>query len=499
MIEELAQFHFLRPWGLLLALTAALFYPCWHWLRARRNLLTRMIAPHLLPHLLLPADTTQRFSPILSLSALLVIAGLAIAGPTWEKLLPPFANDQTQVSVLIDLSPSMAASQNNTLALAQERIQTLADNQPGWHLGLIAYGHSAHLVMPNSRDTELLKLYLNSLEAGLITGNQRNLTAALATALHSRPDSSTPLTLIVLTDNLAAAHFNQKQITLPNNLKVLIVAPAEALTAAAAQPILDALAADTRALSTCDEDVNWLERRVQSHFNQHQNFNEELKWRDAGYWLVWPVLLLSLLSIRRGWRLQWCLLPVALMLNPATPASAGPLADAFFTSDQQGRLAFEAEQYAVAADLFQDPYLRGLSAYQAADLAGAVQSLRQLDSAPAWFYLGNSYARQMEFTKAQVAYQQALEKQPDLEPAKANLALVIRLAKILEEERKNTPPTEADELRQDNEAGQGTVAELDQQPHLTDDIWLQNLSTSATGFLRRKFAIEQRLAEQAAP
>lgn len=496
-MDSLAQFHFLRPWALLLVLLGTLLYPLWRWFRARRNLLTSMIAPHLLAHLLLPADRAQRFSPIHGVSALLIITGLAIAGPTWDKVLPAFADEQTRVSILLDLSPSMAGKPGkDTLALAQERILALAQQQPGWQLGLVAYASSAHLVMPNSRDAELLKLYLNSLEAGLIPGAGRNLSAALSTALENQTDSSAPLTLILFTDNLGSAQLAQSPEKLPSKVSVLVLAPAETL--ASAGPALAALGADSRALATQDEDVRWLERRVQSHFSRQQSLDDELKWRDAGYWLVWPLLLLTLLSARRGWRLQWCLLPFVLLLHPLPAANAGPLADAFLTADQQGRLAFEDGQYARAARLFADPYLRGLSAYNAADLPAAMSSLKQVDSAAAWFYLGNSYARQMEFDKAQIAYQKALEKQPDLAPAKANLALVTRLAQQLEDERKQAPPMDADELRFDQEAGQGVLAEQ-QQEHLSDEIWLQNLNISATDFLRRKFAIEQRIATGAAP
>lgn len=500
MMDTLAQFHFLRPWGLLLVLAGVLLYPLWHWLKARQGALSQVIAPHLLPHLLLPANVSQKFRPIHGFSALLIIAGLAISGPTCDKVLPPFADDQTLVTVVIDLSPSMAGSQkNSTLALAQDRIQALAQSQPGWYIGLIAYARSAHMVMPNTRDTELLKLYLNSLVAGMIPGTGRNLSMAVATAVQSQSDKSKPQTVIVVSDNLAASSLDQAQAPLPKNVNVLMLAPANALSNKAARPILDSLTAEARAFSTREGDVRWLERHVQSHFSRHQSLDNDLKWRDIGYWLIWPALLLSLLSIRKGWRLQWCLIPFVLILTPVSPVNAGSLSDAFFTPDQQGRLAFEAQRYAAAAQQFQNPYLRSLSAYRAFDYTTAAAGFRQLNTAEAWFYLGNSYAKQMEFPKAKVAYEKALKKQPQLNQAKANLALVTRLSKELDQERENAPSMEADELRFDAESDQGVAAEIQSQPHVTDDIWLQNISTSATDFLRRKFAIEQRNEEGAQP
>lgn len=493
MTDALTQFHLLRPWGLLFSLVGILLIPCWYWIRRRRDPLTRMIAPHLLAHLSLDSKRHQRFLPIHGFSLILLLGGLAVAGPTWDKVLPPFMDEQTSMTVIIDLSDSMAGDRNNhTLARAQAIILDLAQRHPGWHIGLIGYAQSAHLILPNSRDRELLSLYLNSLQAGMIPGSGRNLTEALTLAVRMRPDNTAPLSLLLITDDLAASSLQQQQTPPSTQLELLVLAPAQSLAANASASILNSLSADARALSTREEDVRWLEDRVQAHFTHHQNMEETLKWRDFGYWLVWPALVLSLISIRRGWRVQWCLLPLTLLAFAPPPALAGPLADAFLTPDQQGRLAFESGRYADASRLFQTPYLRGLSAYRAADFQTAIEHFRQLDTAQSWFYLGNSHARQLELQQAVTAYQTALDKKPDWPAAAANLALVTRLSQGLDQERQQAPNMEADDLRFDPNANAGQVIEIQTRTQISDEIWLQNLSASATDFLRRKFAAEQR-------
>lgn len=501
MIETLSHFHFLRPWGLLFVIAGITLVPVWAWLGKRRDAVARMIAPHLLPHLSLPSDRHARFRPVHGVALLLVLAGSALSGPTWQRTLPPFADEQTRVTVIIDLSSSM--DNKGTLAIAQDRIQTLADRHPGWYVGLISYGRTAHQVVPASRDRDLLALYLNSLEAGMIPGQGRNLAAALEMASETSGGQSAPQTLLLFTDRLSGLSAPPDSFNSRENL--LVLAPPAALTDGSESGFRD-LGANVRGFATSDEDLVWLEGQIQSHFNRQQSLDDSLKWRDMGYWLVWPALLVSLSTFRRGWRLggglasflPWALAPLVLLATPGTPASAGELEDAFMTRDQQGRLAFESGDYAKAARTFNNPYLRGLSAYRAADYTAAIGSFRKLDTAKAWFYLGNSYARTVELEKAIIAYETALAKNPELASAKANLALVRQLASEVNEERAQAPDIGADEVSFDNDSGQGARTELQSQQSITADIWLQNLNTSATDFLKRKFAGEQRrlLGEQ---
>ncbi|MBW4935389.1 VWA domain-containing protein [Marinobacter sp. F4206] len=488
MTEAIAQFHFLRPWGLLIVLAGLALLPAWHMTSRRRDALSRMIAPHLLPHLALNSKSQTRFRPVHGFSLLLVVAGLSVAGPTWDRLLPPYVDDQTRVTVVLDLSESM--TDTGALALAQDRIQSLAERRPGWHIALTGYAQSAHRVLPHSRDRQLLSLYLNSLEAGMIPGQGRNLAAALNLAMAAL-DESGPQTVLLFSDNLASAQLPTSWSN-RDGLNVLALLPPATVSSSATHSVLSTLSAEARPFTTTKADVQWLESQVQSHFQRQQSLDEALKWHDYGYWLVWPALLLALVSIRKGWNLQGCLVALAVLMAPTPQANAGALANAFLTPDQQGRLAFEAGDYADAAQRFHDPYLRGLAAYRAADFEAAVDSFRQLDTARAWFYLGNSYARQLELGKSRIAFETALKRDPGLEAARTNLTLVERLSENLDEGREKAPDIGADDLRFDKEAREGISTRIREQQAVTDAVWLENLNTSTTDFLKRRFAAEQR-------
>ncbi len=491
MMESLSQLHLLRPWGLVFVLIGLVLPYLWRRMRQHQDALHQMIAPHLLPHLTVKHSRTQRLKPVHITSLLLVVAGLAVAGPSWDKALPDFDKEQTRVSILIDLSASMGSDRSNTLALVQDRIYHLAERNPGWHLNLIGYGESAHLIVPFSRDRELLSLYLNSLEAGMTPGTGRNLSTALALARQLTVDKSLPTSLILLTDNLEIAELSNNPDPSPVPPGIRVLTTASTLAAPGTRQTLDTLSAKAQPFTTRENDLRWLEQQVKAQFTHQQNTDDTLQWQDRGYWLIWPALLLVLLGMRRGWRVHVLWLPVLLCLSTPQPVLAGPLADAFLTPDQQGRLAFESGRYYQASRHFESPYLKGLSAYRAADYTRAIRYFSQLESARAWFYLGNSYAKQLELHKAITAYQAALDKQPDFPQATANLELVTRMAASLDKERQQAPEMESDELRFDNEAEQGTQAEIQMSTRMTDAVWLENLNTSATDFLRRRFTAEQ--------
>ena len=52
-------------------------------------------------------------------------------------------------------------------------------------------------------------------------------------------------------------------------------------------------------------DVERIERHVQSHLEAVREEDESARWRDFGYYLVFPVALLGLLWFRKGWTVQW--------------------------------------------------------------------------------------------------------------------------------------------------------------------------------------------------
>ena len=80
--------------------------------------------------------------------------------------------------------------------------------------------------------------------------------------------------------------------------------------------------------------------------------------------------------------MRWALLPTAVLLGgTAGTAQADGWVDWFLTADQQGRLVYEAGDFAAAGEGFADPQWKGYALYRAGRYAEAAEALARLDSA----------------------------------------------------------------------------------------------------------------------
>lgn len=519
---NLSDFHFLRPLWLLLALFGAVLPLLWRRGRDLQRRLRGNIAEHLLPHLLITPQDHQRLRPVHLLCALLMLGAVAAAGPTWEQDRPDFLENRAPLIVAVDLSPSMDASdvQPSRLEAAKHKLHDLIQRRAGARTALIAYAGSAHLVLPPTDDPALLDTFIEALGSGLIDKPGKDVGAVIDQAKRLLNAEKTPGSLLLITDGADIAELDGLAKRLGDSpLQVLVLAVGSedggviqdangqprtdangrpalgSFDQAALKQMASALDAPLGSLTLNDDDLDWIELHAQQHFQIASAEQRELHWKDAGYWLCWPLLLLALCNVRKGWSVNWMpALALAIGLGwPAAPAQANGLTDAFFTRDQQGRWAFEHEHLPQAAALFVDPYWKGIAAYHAADYDLALATFARLDTPQAYFYLGNIYVRRFKFDEAIAAYTQALKLQPQFPEATANLALAQALLKDTESAEKNAPETKPDEVKFDKAPGKGQSKKVETEQAASDALWLQNLTTSPAKFLRQKFSLQDQV------
>ena len=516
---DLSAFHFLRPWWLL-ALPVALLLL---WLRRAeggRLGWRTSIAPALLPHLIVDAPGSRGPRPIHAVAAMLILGGIAAAGPTWERDLPPFLDNQAPLIVAVDLSPSMDANDvpPSRLQAAKHKLHDLLDRRAGAKTGLIAYAGTAHLVLPPTDDAALVDLFLQSLSTSLIAAPGKDAAGAISVAASVMQATQAGGTVLLVTDGADTSQLAQvEQLAKAGKFQVLVLAAgaqdAGVLRDARGQTRLDAqgkpllgtfdagslkqLAQAARAplgsLTLNDDDLDWITLHGQRHFQAVQNEGQPVHWKDLGYWLCWPLAVLALLALRRGWNVNWLAgLALVFFASLYAPASqANPLTDAFFTPDQQGRWAYEHQDYDRAAALFQDPYWKGRAAYDAGDYRTALAAFARLDTPEASFYVGNTQARLRNYDAALAAYDQALRLRQDFPEARKNRELVAKLQAAIETEQQDDNNNEKpDDVAYDNKKGAGKMTAAPVAQASSDALWLRNLSLSPAGFLKQKFAIE---------
>jgi Ca-activated chloride channel family protein len=516
---NLSEFHFLRPPWLLLAVFGAMLPLIWRRGRDLQRRLRGNIAEHLLPHLLVTPQDHQRLRPVHLLCTLLILGAIAAAGPTWEQDRPDFLENRAPLIVAIDLSPSMDADdvQPTRLEAAKHKLHDLIQRRAGARTALIAYAGTAHLVLPPTDDPALLDTFIQALGTSLIDKPGKNVSAVIDQAKRLLSAEQVPGSLLLITDGAETGQLAglDKQLN-HSQLQVLVLAVGSedggiihdaggqprtdsngrpvlgSFDQAALKQLASAVDAPLGSLTLNDDDLDWVELHAQQHFQSTSAEQRELHWKDAGYWLCWPLLLLALVSVRKGWSVNWMaglLLAVSLGGMPA-PAQANGLTDAFFTRDQQGRWAFEHEHLPQAAALFVDPYWKGVAAYHAADYDLALTTFARLDTPQAYFYLGNIYVRRFKFDQAIAAYTQALKLQPQFPEATANLALALALQKDTDSAEKNAPEIKPDEIKMDKAPGKGENKAVQTEQAASDELWLQNLTTSPAKFLKQKFSLQ---------
>jgi len=520
---DLGALHFLRPWWLLGLVPSLLLYVVVRYQGSIERQWKGVIEPHLLRHLKTGTKGRVWFRPIHLISWLAALGSIGAAGPTWEREVSPFAEDAAPMVVALDLSPSMDAVdvQPSRLERAKQKVRDLLLTRPGARTALIVYSGTAHTVLPLSDDPSIFDSFLAALATDIMPGSGKNAAAALALAESLLETDSVAGTILFLTDGIAedqaeafAAHDARSQ----DQVIVLAVgteaggpvrrpdgsfatdARGRRILATLDRAGLEALRGRAgvyvASITVDDCDVQQVGRRVQSHLRQVQQEDETARWRDMGYYVLFPVTLLGLLWFRRGWTVRWGAFLFVFLLQGCGGGTT--FADLWWTRDQQARRLYEAESYAEAAALFEDRHWKGTAAYRAGDFDLAAAQFALLQTPEGAYNLGNTFAQMALYEDALAAYDEALELRPGWEEAQQNRDLIAALIAAPPDPEPQGPPGapptfDPDEVQVDNKADRGEQGEVD-QALLSDEqiaeMWLRRLQTSPADFLRWRFAAE---------
>jgi Ca-activated chloride channel family protein len=212
-ISTLHGLHFLRPlWLLALPLLWAVVF----WL-ARRTLQSRdwsrVIDADLLPALRLDGHAAGDGSgegrrsnskqpwPWLVLAWSLAV--LALAGPSWQQAAAPAYRASSAWVLVLDLSPSMAASDlaPSRVARARYAIDDLLAAAHDARVGLIAFSDEPYTVTPLTQDVETVRALLPSLAPDIMPSPGDHLAPALDQAQKMlQASGSTDRHIVVLSD-----------------------------------------------------------------------------------------------------------------------------------------------------------------------------------------------------------------------------------------------------------------------------------------------------------
>lgn len=302
----MSEFHFLRPWWLLAALPAGLL-AWWLWTADDTSRAWRkIVAPHLLSRLLTGHEERSWFRPVVLLLAGWVVGTIALAGPTWEREPAPFAEDTAGLVIVLKVTPSMQGQdvQPTRLARATEKVHDLLARRPGAKTALFAYAGSAHRVMPLTADAGIVDTFTSELAPDVMPVEGAAAGAALTAADEVVKKSGQAGWVLWIADGAtpdeikAIEKYRAEKRTPVSILAVAGDGPEfESLKAAGA-----ALDASIVRVTPDTADVEQLARNTRFSTVAEQAGGE--RWKDAGYWLVIPLAVVSLFWFRRGWMVR---------------------------------------------------------------------------------------------------------------------------------------------------------------------------------------------------
>jgi Ca-activated chloride channel family protein len=482
--------EWLRPlWLLAVPVLAWLLWRLWH--RERQSGRWQLLLPAAFHQVLLKGGSGRSSKlPWLALGLAWLLAVLALLGPSWQRVEQSNQKPADPLVVLLELTPQMLATDGrpNRLEQTRRKLLDLLEARRDAQTAIIVYAGSAHSLVPLSDDLATSRNLLEALKPSLMPEPGRRADLAVTRALQLLEQAQLGQgRLLLITSTLDETERGGIQQALkkhPVPLLVLGVGSREGAPVAQEDgsflkdsrgailiPRLDARslretaeAHDGRyaAIRLDDEDLRSLGLLDSPQTMRAAGEPTQLDSRiDQGYWLLLPLLLLAACAGRRGW--LFCL-PLLLMLPPQS-SLAFEFDELWLRPDQQGQRLLQAQRPDEAARHFVNPQWQGKALYEAADYSAAAERFARGDSAADHYNRGNALAKAGELEAALDAYEQALERQPELAAAQHNKALVEEALRQRENQQQSADddtdeqqPT-ANEQPEANESSAGQPSE----------------------------------------
>lgn len=547
---------FLRPYWLLALLPVALVIWSLRQRRHRHGRWEALLPPALHPWLL--ADSERQRSPLglilLGLAGLL--ACLALAGPSWQQGEPQNFRRNDPLVVVLALTPDLLATDvvPNRLLAVQRKLQDLLKARQDGETAIVVYAGSAHTLVPLTDDLPTMDNLLKALRPSImpVPGQRADLGIAKALELLG-PAPSASARLLLITSELDDRERLGIERQLEGRLRQLAIlgpgTPQGAPVAAETGNYLSDAAGGIRIARLDEGRLQGIARELGGRYQRLQRDDGDLRrlgllerpddvrasagqgpsdWRDQGYLLLLPLLVLVACGARRGWLL--CL-PFCLLLTPP-PVHAGSWDDLWLRRDQQGLQLLSDDQAGAAAERFTDERWRGVALYRAGDFTGAAAAFARDPSADGHYNRGNALAMAGRLEEALLAYRAALVLRPDLTAALRNRNRLERLlaqraaaaqadaaARSRKAQAANQSSAQADEPasastatpdataaanpQQQAQAGADWLVSpsvpddsLAEEQHQAAEQWLREIPDNPAELLRRKFWYQQQQCEE---
>ena len=409
------------------------------------------------------------------------LAILGLAGPSWSKLPLPVVKSTKTLVLILDLSPSMYATDisPSRLERAKFKIQSLLDQRQEGFTGLVVFGGDAHVVAPLTDDSSTLENFLRTLEPNIMPVQGSNATHAMELAvelLDGRADQSKGHILLI-TDGIAqftslsnvrrgdysvsilgVGTEDSGPIAIPDQrgTRLLQNSSGQLQFASLEEERLRDYAAILggrySSITVDDSDLELVSKPIELANETVETDREFDTWQDMGFLLCIPILVLLIPYLRAG-------VLVVLLVLVVQDSQANWLTDLFYTDDQKAHNALTEGRPDIAQELFESPAWKAVAEYRTGEFDQAASAFSNLAGERDEYNLGTSLAKGGHIEEALDVYNKLLEANPDHEDAQFNRDL---LQQLLEEQQSEQTQQESEQNSSEN-ADEQESAENDSQ------------------------------------
>ena len=502
MIE---QFHFLRPAWLWLLIP--LLGVTWLLLRRRQDSgnWRSVIDERLLPFVLSGGAVNRRDWLRWTPGLVALVAIIALAGPTWEKLPQPVYYQQTALVIALDLSRSMdvADQKPSRLARARHKIADILNLRKEGQTALVVYAADAFTVTPLTSDVETILALLPDLDTGLMPAQGTRADRALTLALRLFENSGiTRGDVLLVSDGLSDLELKRIRTQLRDKPGQRVSVLAIGTPDGGPVPIKNGGFLKDRdgsivvtglrdenlrrvaslsggvfaTISASDLDINALAYVMESSIDERKARLSDRStdlWRELGPWLILFALPFAALAFRRG---AFWLLPLYLVVVPPD-AQALDWQSMWRNNDQRADQLFQQGEHATAAELFDNPDWKAAAEYRAGDFAAALENWQQSDSEDGVYNRANALAGLGRYEEAISAYDKVLEQNPEHEDARYNKQAIEDWLK----QQQSQQQQEGDQQQQSEQQQEGDQQQQSEQQQQQDGQQKSQKSEPQTG------------------
>ena len=462
MNDFISNFHFLRPWLLLLLVFPLFLYGRYYKVSNLQSSWQKVIDKRLLSYLLVKGSAKKRKMYVLSTFVAMIISIIASAGPSFQKIEVPAFEIQNPLMIALNMSSDMKEADivPNRLSRAKYKIEDLLKILKGVQAGLMVYSSEPFVISPLTDDMKILQNLLSAIDYDIMPANGDRLDRVIKLGVERiKLSGFNQGNIIIFTPDVGQKFdlaISEAKNALSQDIKINIIGVTSTFNEKL-KMVADAGGGSYWNIKNDDNMLLSFVDKIQTE-NSVMDKSKNLRtiWLDAGWYLIVIPLVCCLALFRKG------ILVVGFIF-----ISSNAYAGFLYSNNQEAFQAYQNKDFKMAVQKFEDDNWLASSYYKLGDYAKAYELFAKDNSVTGLYNQGNALAKGGKIGDAIKKYEEVLVKDPNHEDAKFNLEYLKNNQS--QQQARSDKNDQNDKDNQDNSQSTQQNQQQDQNPDGNND------------------------------